>query len=315
MKKLIKETDYFSLYLLSDGVYAPIAKPGKGAWSNAGFVDLGDEVIVFDAFSTPSAAHELRFQAEEITGKKVKYLVNSHYHGDHTFGNQAFSDTTIISTSLTRQLNEEKNRIGDLEKEQEEMQQYLLQLKTQIEAEEEQIIKSSLINQYNEMSKVLEDLPKMKIVLPSVLFEDKVVIEGSQRKVELHCLGGGHTPSDSFMYLPEERIAFMGDLVTESLHLPLYDPESFLSILNKVIQMEIETFVPGHGNIGNKGLVDDLIGYLTLLIEKAKEAHLHQKSLEDFLKEFQMPVLYKEWKGVNGINRNLLQVYNFYKTF
>ncbi|WP_143039538.1 MBL fold metallo-hydrolase, partial [Planococcus faecalis] len=53
----------------------------KGAFSNAGFVDLGTELLVFDAFNTPSAARELRQQAEKLTGKKVKYLVNSHYHG------------------------------------------------------------------------------------------------------------------------------------------------------------------------------------------------------------------------------------------
>src|SRR4051812_865907 len=112
------ETEYFTLHTLCDGVYAVIAKPGQGAWSNAGIVDLGDELLVFDSLSTPSAGEELRKQAEKITGKKVKYLINSHYHGDHVFGNQAFIDTTIISTSLTHKCCEEKNKIDDLEREE-----------------------------------------------------------------------------------------------------------------------------------------------------------------------------------------------------
>lgn len=82
-------TEYFTLKKMANGVFAAIAKPGNGAWSNAGVVDLGSELLVFDAFNTPSAAQELKIQAEILTGKKVKYLINSHYHGDHIFGNQA----------------------------------------------------------------------------------------------------------------------------------------------------------------------------------------------------------------------------------
>lgn len=108
---LLKETEYFNLYAISDGVYAAISKPGKGAWSNSGIVDLGDELLIFDSFTTPSAGYELRRQAEELTNKGVKYLINSHFHGDHVFGNQAFSDTTIISTSLTKIISKEKTQL------------------------------------------------------------------------------------------------------------------------------------------------------------------------------------------------------------
>ncbi|MDH2888629.1 MBL fold metallo-hydrolase [Bacillus cytotoxicus] len=313
MTRLIKETDFFTLNFLCDGVYAAISKPGQGAWSNAGVVDLGDELLVFDSFTTPSAGYELRRQAEDITGKKIKYLINSHFHGDHVFGNQAFTDATIISTSTTKKLCKEKNEIGDLEKEIEEMESYLDSLRNQIEENQDIIIKDSLTNQFNEMSKVLDDLPRMKIVLPSVIFEEKLIIEGSKRSVELYCLGGGHTPSDTFMYLPKEKIAFMGDLVTEELHLPIYNPKEFSSILEKVEEMDIETFVPGHGNVGNKGLLYTLSEYLTFLTEKSREALKNNQSLETFISKFDTPNKYKEWTGVNGIKGNLSKVYTFYK--
>ncbi|MGI2730955.1 MBL fold metallo-hydrolase [Bacillus cytotoxicus] len=313
MTRLIKETDFFTLNFLCDGVYAAISKPGQGAWSNAGVVDLGDELLVFDSFTTPSAGYELRRQAEDITGKKIKYLINSHFHGDHVFGNQAFTDATIISTSTTKKLCKENNEIGDLEKEIEEMESYLDSLRNQIEENQDIIIKDSLTNQFNEMSKVLDDLPRMKIVLPSVIFEEKLIIEGSKRSVELYCLGGGHTPSDTFMYLPKEKIAFMGDLVTEELHLPIYNPKEFSSILEKVEEMDIETFVPGHGNVGNKGLLYTLSEYLTFLTEKSREALKNNQSLETFISKFDTPNKYKEWTGVNGIKGNLSKVYTFYK--
>jgi cyclase len=205
MINLMVETEYFTLKRLTEGVYAAIAKPGQGAWSNAGVVDLGDELLVFDSFSTPSAASVLRELAEEITGKKVKYLINSHYHGDHVFGNQIFEDVSIISTSLTNKWFKEKNIIHDVDKENEEMKKYLQNLRNQLETTKDIILKNSLSNQYEEISKVLEDLPQLKMVLPSVIFEKHLVIHGSKRNVELHCLGGGHSPSDLFISPPRKN--------------------------------------------------------------------------------------------------------------
>ncbi|MFI8575379.1 MBL fold metallo-hydrolase [Rossellomorea aquimaris] len=312
MKEKFKDTDYFSLYALCDGVYAAIAKPGQGAWSNSGIVDLGEELLIFDSFATPSAGYELRKQAEEMTGKKVKYLINSHYHGDHVFGNQAFADTTIISTSLTSKWFDEKNKIVDLKTEIEETEDYLKKLKDQIEFTADRVMKASLTNQYKEMAAILKDLPIMKLVIPNVLFEERMVIEGTKRKVELHCFGGGHTPSDTFLYLPEEKIGFMGDLVTVDLHVPIYDPEQFSAILENVKLLDIETVVPGHGYPGGNELVCTLEKYLAFLIENTKEAVKNGVPFKVLVSNLEIPDEYVEWIGVNGIRGNLSKVYAFY---
>lgn len=312
VKEIIRETDFFSLCILSDGVYAAIAKPGQGAWSNAGIVDLGEGLLIFDSFATPSAGYELRKQAEDLTGKKVRYLINSHYHGDHVFGNQIFSDTTIISTSLTRKWFEENNKIVDLNQEIEETEEYLKKLKEQIGVTADRFMKESLTSQYKEMSAILKDLPTMKLVFPAVLFEEKLVIEGSKRKVELNCFGGGHTPSDTFLYLPEEKVGFMGDLVTVDLHLPIYDPEEFSTILEKVKLLDMETVVPGHGYPGGNELLCTMEKYLAFLIGKTKEAVKNNVSLEVFVSNLEIPDPYTEWRGVNGIRGNLSKVYAYY---
>ncbi|PFA63047.1 hypothetical protein CN378_18605 [Bacillus sp. AFS015802] len=309
---MIKDTEFFSVYSLCDGVYAVIAKPGRGAWSNAGIVDMGDELLIYDSLATPSAGYELRRVAEEITGKKVKLLINSHYHGDHVFGNQAFADTTIISTSLTREWCEDKNKIVDVKKEIEETEEYLKKLKGQIEITSNKVMKASLTNQYNEMSAILRDVPTMRLVLPTVLFEDKLVIQGADRTVELHCLGGGHTPSDTFLYLPQEKIGFMGDLVTVDLHVPIDDPEAFSSILKEVKQLGMEAVVPGHGDPGGNELVSTMQKYVDFLIRKSKEAVTNHVSLEDFVSNLEVPDEYAEWKGVSGMKGNLSKVYGYY---
>ena len=313
MKRIVKETNYFTVYSIGEGIYAAIAKPGQGAWSNAGIVDLGDSVLIFDSFGTPTAGKELRRQAEDLTGKSVKYLVNSHYHGDHVFGNQAFKDLPIIATSTTLRLCAERHKMGDVESEVKEMEDYLRTIQDKMSAANDQVIKQSLKNQYEEIAKLLEDLPRLEIVLPSLIFEDKKIIRGSEREVELICLGGGHTPSDTFMYIPDGKIAFMGDLLTEKLHLPIFDPAQLQIILRNVNELNIGTFVPGHGRVSDHSLSEALLDYLSFLIEEAKKAQERTEGLEDFLSRIELPEEYADWKGVNGIKANLVMAYHFYE--
>lgn len=310
--EIITQTDYFILKRMAPGVFAAIAKPGTGAWSNAGFVDLGTELLVFDAFNTPTAAEELKKQAEKLTGKKVKYLVNSHYHGDHVFGNQVFEDLPIISTELTREWIKDKNAIGDVDVETQETQKYLDNLMLQIKSEKDEIIKQSLSNQYSEMQVLLTQIPSMKLSLPSITFKNKLVISGTERHVELYCFGGGHSPSDTFLYIPKEKAAMMGDIVTDNLHLPIFHPEEFLTILESTRTKKIDVLLPGHGDTGTNEKVETMIDYVTILKEAAGGAIAADVESEDFVSSFVIPEKFKEWKGMQGIKRNLKTVYDFY---
>jgi len=103
----------------------------------------------------------------------------------------------------------------------------------------------------------------------------------------------------------------MGDLVTEDLHVPIYDPEEFLNILKRVKQIDINIMVPGHGNIADLTVCNSLIDYLSYMTQRAKEALQRKLSLEDFISEFDVPKTYRDWKGVNGIKANLITVYTY----
>jgi cyclase len=97
-------------------------------------------------------------------------------------------------------------------------------------AETDTVLRSSIETQWKEMTKVTEAFPKLRMILPNMTFEDKLLIHGSARTVELYCYGGGNTPSDAFLYLPEEKIAFMGDLVLENHHPPIHNSQEFIVI-------------------------------------------------------------------------------------
>lgn len=86
----------------------------------------------------------------------------------------------------------------------------------------------------------------------------------------------------------------MGNLVTEKLHVPIYNPSEFLAILKTVKKMDIDTVVPDHGNISDIALCESLIKYLEVLTQKAKEAHQRELSLPEFITGFKTPIEYKD---------------------
>ena|SRR5688572_14812518 len=100
----------FQIKKLSPHVYAAIATDGGGAICNAGVVDLGNEVLVFDPFLTPDAAIELKNFIAKAIKKPVKWVVNSHSHNDHIRGTQVFSGARALLPLLSGRLLKKQNR-------------------------------------------------------------------------------------------------------------------------------------------------------------------------------------------------------------
>src|SRR5438445_2647974 len=94
-KSALKAEDDFQLIKVADGVYAAIAKPGGLASGNAGFIVGDGGVLVVDTFFTPAAAEELIGEIRAQTKQPIKYAVNTHYHLDHTGGNQVFAERGV----------------------------------------------------------------------------------------------------------------------------------------------------------------------------------------------------------------------------
>jgi len=107
--------------------------------SNAGIIDLGNSTLIFDTFNTQQAAEDLKVAAEELTGHSVQYVVNSHWHGDHVRGNQAFSSSIIISSTKTFDLISTifPNRIQQQKEMLPQLDEELVSLKQKMETEED----------------------------------------------------------------------------------------------------------------------------------------------------------------------------------
>ena len=289
---------HFQLHQLADGVFAAIHREGGAAQSNAGIIDLGDQVLIFDTFIAPAAAADLREAVAALRGasRPISALINSHYHNDHIWGNQAFpSDIPIISTIKTREL------ITTLGADEHRWfaahsQERLDGLIAQLDQEKDEASRRLTSYSITYYRTILEALPELQIRLPNITFEDQMDFHGSHRVAQLICYGGGHTPSDSILYLPKERIIFMADMLFIGTHiyLPDGDPDEIKRTLSRIMQLPAKALVPGHGQLGNAGDVEKMIRYIDTL-ETLVEEGIRKGMTENDLANLPMPDEYRDW--------------------
>lgn len=300
---------YFHLERLAEGVWAAIVERGTGAWGNAGIVALGARTLVFDTFLTPAAARDLRAAAEVLTGQSVAYVINSHYHMDHIHGNAVFDDATIITTGKTRE--RIANRGAEILARMREHPDDLASLDAEIASAVTPELADDLRVQQGDYRALYAALHELALRLPDITFEQRLTLHGSQRTVEALSYGGGHTSSDAFLYLPAERIAFLGDLLGVRMH-PSFgqaDLEQWDEILERIEALDIQTVVPGHGPVGTLADVAALREYLGDMEMLVDEAIVRGETAEQIV-ALPPPGAYAAWGARTIYTDNLRHLYD-----
>jgi cyclase len=234
------------------GVHAAIAKPDRGAVGNAAFIDLGGEILVVDTHYSPAAARELRAAAGSPS-----LVLNTHWHADHVLGNGEFADATIVSTTRTREL------IATLGAER---------LAAQREAWDDELpaeVERLRAAGDEEGARLLEEegpeLQSLTHRLPDETFEES----RDFGRVQALTFGGGHTESDSFVLVPDAGVLVAGDLVVVEMQ-PWAghgDPATWAGILDRLLELDWKTCVPGHGPVCGRDVLPPLRDYLLALAE------------------------------------------------
>ena len=258
-KKLDFESIYFDLYELDSGIFAAISAE-KLPTSNAGFFDLGNFLIIFDTLMDPYSTDDLIKASKQYTNKDPTFLINSHHHLDHLFGNRKFPmNIPIISSSEV--LEEAKNylptRIKDFQdRAPEEIKKAQETLVNEKNPDKILELKND-INTYNELLQ-----PDYKLRLPDFIISESFTIKGTKNQVQLKCVGAAHSKGDIVAIFKKEKICFMGDLLFEETDPSWADPnsgivgpanpENFRTILLEYSEKDIDLYVPGHGNFCTK---------------------------------------------------------------
>ncbi len=229
---------------LTPGVYALLNSiPGV---DNSGFVVGEKGVLVIDAHISVPMARRIQERVREVTDKPIRYLVNSNYHGDHTFGNCAFpAETSIIQQRETA-------------------------ARTPYMREEFEFMLPAVNND----TAIFEGVT---LRLADIVFDEYLRIDLGGQIVELHWFGPANTPGDTIIYVPSAKAAWTGNMTGGSFGLALEsDAPTFLGTLTRFIQtIEVKTLIPGHGPVLEPSILWQYMLYfsqLTIDVRKALSA-------------------------------------------
>ena len=247
---------------LGPGLYAVIYSEMKQdpVQSNTLIIIGDDGICVVDAHYTPSAARETIAAIRKLSKLPVKYVVTTHWHDDHIFGNQeyrkAYPGVSFVAHQETRRLMEAKG----IEHRDQLITAYgngLERVTRRLERGTDDSGKAITDQQrayYAERLPVLkayyDDFKAVELTLPDSTFTKQVTLRLGKREVQVRSLGTGNTQGDIVVWLPGERLLATGDLVVWPVPF-IYGgfPASWVGVLDSIRHLAPRTLVPGHGPV------------------------------------------------------------------
>ena len=225
---------------IADGVFAYIQPDGSWFLNNTGIVVGPDTVVMVDQTSTEDRGRALLDTVNRVGGgKPVPALVNTHHHGDHTFGNYLVpAGTAIIAHHRCR-------------------------LETQLTG--------------TAITALFQgpDWGDLQVRPAMITFDDRLTVWSGERRIDLIHFGvPAHTTNDVVAYLPDDGVVFTGDLVFHQ-GTPFAVQGSvtgWLEVLDELEALGAERLVPGHGPICDAAVIDDVRRYLGFVIATAAAA-------------------------------------------
>ena len=257
---------------IGDGVWFATGTGAMTTFSNSLVIVNEDHAMLVDTSVSPAAARKLVAEiASEVTDRPIRYVFNTHFHFDHSHGNQVFGDDVEIIghdyvrlQHLSNVLDQRTNR------------SFSAAIPGQIEGLEAQIAAASDADERTRLETALRQLRAHRnairetvVKAPNLTYSDTMTLVKGGREVQLHFVGRGHTGGDTMVFLPEERIIFTGDffLGSPGANLLPYMGDGFVNewpaSLDGLKALDFEVIVPGHGApFRDRGQIDDLQAYL-----------------------------------------------------
>lgn len=272
-------------------------------------IDLGGLLVVFDTFLTPQAANDLKRFSLDMLGRVPDVVVNSHYHNDHIWGNQVFEGATLISSARTRALMDTEGK-AELDWYQAHAVEQLEIYRKRFRVAEDTEKRQSLLGMVGYYEGLVEAMPYLTVCKPGLFFENNITLHGEKRSAQLIDFEGTHTGSDTVLFLPDEGILFMSDLLFVQSHpyLSEGDPQKLLVALDALLALDAECFVPGHGPVGKREDVYAMKEYVRFCIDAVESCIQSDAGLEALL-ETPIPDRFKSWQLPHMFQGNLKSIY------
>lgn len=265
---------------LNNGIYARIVE----GLTNSGIIVGNSEILVIDSLRVPSHARDLIKDVKSISNKPIKYLIDTHSHWDHSWGNEEFIDTIIIGHENCYKEMTDENWNNKW--------------------------KEKILNANDPWSK---EAQLVNITPPNLTFSNQMNLHFEDKQIILKYFGKAHTSGDIFIHLVNENILFTGD-VTQNKGIPFFGdsyPTDWLDTASGIINVKPSIFVGGHGPIGNyqdmiesKTFVDEIIN------ESIKLKSFSNKKDENLIKNLSTKLKnkYQEWRKIDTVESSVLDI-------
>jgi len=250
--------------LIAPGVWFLLGDASKG-YSNTTVIEMKDYLVVADA-NYPARARELIVEVKQLSPKPVRYVFDTHAHGDHSYGNSlwtASGATTLAYCKVT-----------------EEMDRYEPARWLAAEAKREDV----------------RELHQDNVERPRQTFRgSRLVLKDSTREVDFLHLGWGHTEGDGLVWLPKERVLSTGDAAVNGPRNKLWDANiaNWPRVLAKAMELQPLYVLPGHGDAGGIEILSGQRQFLLDLYSAVKQQVREGKTLPEI--HIQLPPTDQNW--------------------
>lgn len=241
---------------LAENVYSYVdvksATPAESFAANAGIVVGRDGILVVDTLISAKEARKFISDIRKVSDKPIKYVVDTHYHLDHAFGNSEFAG---LGAAIISQANDRKNLANKGE--------------------------AALKNAKN-YGLTIEDMAGTVITLPTLTFTDRMTIDLGGETVDLIFVAPSHTEGSALVYLPERKILFTGDVLFTDFHPFMGDGDvaGWVKTLDFILTLDVTTIIPGHGPISGKKDIAEMREYILTFDRKARELAAQSKDAD-----------------------------------
>ena len=300
----------FNFVRITDDVFHAIGTSALTVGCNGAVVINPNDVLVVDSHISPAAAWALREELKAITPKPIRFVVNTHFHFDHSHGNQIYGpDVEVIGHEFTRAA-----LVSGLSKTSRSYASFIGTIPAQMEQLKKRIAEAdagerarleaqlAVMERHYRATQAVEPTP------PTVTLSDHLTMHRGGREIRLLFLGRGHTGGDVVVHLPKERLVITGDLLTAG---PAYLGDGYftewIATLEKLKALDFDTVLPGHGDaFKGKMKIDHWQAYLRDFWTQVEQMHKASVSAEDASKRIDMRSHAANYQAITqpGVNVN-----------